>query len=66
MVCLITEDSQNSLKFYDSDYVASYVVSIFFYILFIAKLQRATFLTSLAVTPEKSGLYEASVLQMFR
>jgi len=40
-VCLlIAEDSQNHLN--ESDYVSSYVIAISFYILFIAKLQRAT------------------------
>lgn len=40
---LIAEDSENNLKFNDSDYETSYVVSILFYISFIIKLQRATF-----------------------
>lgn len=43
-ICLlIAEDLQNHLTFNDSDYVTSYVIPILFYILFIAKLQRATF-----------------------
>lgn len=40
---LIAEDSQNHLECNDAHYVTSYVAFIFFYILFIAKLQRSTF-----------------------
>lgn len=43
-VCLfIAENLQNYLKFSDSEYVASYLILTLLYILFIAKLQVATF-----------------------